>query len=185
MENTSTNITFFQTLIPALLTAVITILGFIITYNGTTRTFKQEVQKEKVSLFLGKVESLPMQIQELMNDILDKQGTESYLQRFKAIMAQLFAYGSKDAIKLTASMQELNYKIAETPDSVEKNKLIAYYILLICQIKYDLTGIEISPQYWYRLRLKDYASMRQSLDKANNEIVDELGLQSFLRIQVL
>jgi len=78
-------------------------------------------------------------------------------------------------------MQELNYSLAANPDKADKNMLIAYYILLLCQVKYDLTGIEINPEFWYRMRLKDYSKMKPSLDKATNEIVKRLELSSFLR----
>lgn len=80
-------------------------------------------------------------------------------------------------------MQELNYELNGNLESAEKNKIIAYYILLICQIKYDLTGIEINPQYWYRMRLTDYKKTQTALDKANNDVVNGLSLSKFLLIK--
>ena len=63
------------------------------------------------------------------------------------------------------------------------NDIIAYYILLLCQVKYDLTGIKINPQYWFRMRLTDYQKLKDNLNSANNKIVKELKLDKFLKIE--
>lgn len=68
------------------------------------------------------------------------------------------------------------------PKGEDKNKIIVYYILLICQVKYDLTGIEINPEYWYGMRLTDYAKIKFNLDEVNNDVVKRLKLQKFLYI---
>lgn len=54
--------------------------------------------------------------------------------------------------------------------------------LMLCQIKYDLTGIEISPEYWYRMRFTGYKIMKPELDELNNNIVKDLKLNPFLKI---
>ena len=64
---------------------------------------------------------------------------------FKELMSLIFAYGSKEAIMLMTNMQQL----------------IPYSILLLCQMKYNLTGIKINPEYWFRMRLSDCSSMEK------------------------
>ena len=49
-------------------------------------------------------------------------------------------------------------------------------------MKYDLTGVEINPEFWYRMRLTDYSALKDELDRITNEIVERLNLQPFLRI---
>lgn len=98
-------------------------------------------------------------------------------------MSKIFAYGTKEAITIVSSMQRQNYSLQENSDSKIKSRLIAYYVLLVCQIKYDLTGIEITPEYWYNMKLTDYPNRKSELDKANNNIVKELNLPNFLIIK--
>lgn len=171
------------------ITALVTIIGFVVTYFLNRRNFREEVKKQKVNLNLEKMAELPFKIQALMETILDKQKSKKadadreLLASFKELMTLLFAYGSKDAIVLVTNMQEMNYSLSANPDGVDKNELIAYYILLLCQVKYDLTEIEINPQFWYRMRLTDYAKMKQNLDAATNRIIKRLELSSFLKVK--
>lgn len=80
---------------------------------------------------------------------------------FKELMSLIFAYGSKEAIMLMTNMQQLNYRIADHSADADNMELIPYYILLLCQMKYNLTGIKINPEYWFRMRLSDYSSMEK------------------------
>lgn len=42
-------------------------------------------------------------------------------------------------------MQKENYSNAENPERVNRYKVMSLYILVATQIKYDVTGIIISP----------------------------------------
>lgn len=165
------------------ITAGVTILGFVVTYFLNKRNFKAEVDKQKLNIHLDKIAEIPYKIQELMDIIIEKKSDKTILSKFKELMTSIFAYGSKDAIALIANMQELNYSLAHNTDRPDKNKVIAYYILLLCQVKYDLTGIEINPEFWYRMRINDYSSKQNSFVPANNEIVKQLQLKNFLLIK--
>lgn len=174
-------------ILAACIPAVVTIIGFVVTYFLNKRNFKEEVNKAKVNATLEKISDLPYKILTLMDTMLQKNKTKSNeqtnLKSFQEIMSLTFAYGSKEAIMIVSSMQETNYLLAKEPDKVDKNKMIAYYILLACQVKYDLTGIKINPEYWYRMRMTDYKAMKENLDKATNKIVYELQLESFLLVK--
>lgn len=50
-------------------------------------------------------------------------------------------------------------------------ELIAMYILLATQIKYDVTGIIVSPEKWYEMRMNDYEINREKMRLANNNVV--------------
>ncbi len=172
-----------KNILPACITAIITVVGFIVTYFLNKRNFKEEVNRQKVNIHLDKIADLPFKIQSLLDTILEKKGNApTLLPLFRELMQSIFAYGTKEAISLVTNLQELNYLVASNPESMDKQKVIAYYILLLCQVKYDLTGIEINPEYWYRMRLTDYAKTKSSLNGATNEIVKKLDLKSFLHI---
>lgn len=169
-------------IISACITAFVTISGFIVTYFLNKRNFKEEINKQKVNINLDKIADLPYKIQNLMDTMLDKKNDRAMVSAFKDLVSLIFAYGSKEAIKIVTSMQEMNYLVAANPESVDKNTVMVYYILLLCQVKYDLTGIEINPEYWYRMRLTDYTKMKDFLDQENNKIVKRLVLHEFLYI---
>lgn len=164
-----------------LLQAVLTLFGFALTYNLNRRNVKEEINKLKTNFLLDKVSDLPYEIQQLLDGAIE--GRKDIVAEFKKLIKKIFAYGSKEAIALTTNMQELNYRLAKEPNSAEKNTVIAYYILLLCQVKYDLTGTKISPQYWYRLRFVEYGKIKMGFDEANNKIVKQLGLSSFLLVK--
>ena len=184
MDNLSGNVSFLQSLIPAIITAIITIIGFTVTYILTRRTFIEETRKQKLSIFLEKMESIPIDILELMDDILDMQNQSSFPKKFKSILLHIFAYGSKESVKIAVFLQELNFKLNLRSDPYEQKKVVVYLLLLICQIKYDLTNVEVNPQYWLRMKMKDYTQAKTSWDKAINDAVDEIALPSFMKISL-
>lgn len=173
-------------ILAACIPAVVTIIGFVVTYFLNKRNFKEEVNKAKVNTTLEKISDLPYKILTLMDTMLQKdkvKGQEQFnLKSFQEIMSLTFAYGSKEAIAIVSSIQEANYLLSNEPSKIDKNEIMAYYILLACQVKYDLTGIKINPEYWYRMRITDYKKMKKDLDKATNRVVNKLQLDDFLSI---
>lgn len=176
-------------ILAACIPAVVTIIGFAVTYFLNKRNFKEEVNKTKVNTALDKISELPYKIFVLMELMLQTQKPENYEQirckMYQEIVNTTFSYGSKEAIMIVSSMQETRNLLSSDPGEVEKNKTanIAYYAILSCQVKYDLTGIKICPEYWYRMRLPNYKEMKSNLDTETNRIVRELQLQEFLSIK--
>ena len=166
--------------------ALVTIGGFLVTYFLNKRNFKEELRKQKSNIQLDKISELPVMIQTVLKEFSDSGDVQKALSEFKILVVNIFAYGSIDAIALSADMQESTYQARGTDKSKDiktKYKPIAYYILLLCQIKYDLTGIEVNPEYWYRINFTDYAKTKLEFKKINNDIVTRLNLQNFLFIQ--
>jgi len=161
--------------------SVVTIIGFIVTYFLNQRNLKEEINKQKSNIYLAKIADMPFEIITLIDYILDKKDFD-IIPKIKEIMSSVFAYGSKEAILIMANMQELAYSVASDSNKTDRYRQVAYYILLVCQIKYDLTGIKINPEYWYRIRIKDYIAMKPQLHVINNDIVENLNLEAFLRI---
>lgn len=53
---------------------------------------------------------------------------------------------------------------------------------MAAQIKFDVTGIYVNPEVWFRMRLTDYEKNRDEIKKANNQLVKELDLSYKLKI---
>lgn len=108
-------------IITAIVTGIISIIGFVVTYNSMKKNFKNELEKENY----------------------EKSGTDHF----------------------------------------EKYRAISLYTLLATQIKYDVTGIAVSPEFWLQMKLNDYSANKSEFKKANNLIVKELNLKSEFKIK--
>jgi len=170
------------TILTILIPASVTIGGLAINYMLTKRNFHEEVSKYKVNIRLEKTAELPHEIQLLIDDITRKTSrnnqkiNQTDVLKYQKILSAIFSYCSKEAIALAADMQ--NYFVSDSSQNADKT--VPYLVLLLCQIKFDITGIEINPDFWYKMRLSDYKDLKDKYATINNEIVDKLGLnQSF------
>ena len=164
-----------------IITPSITIIGFIINIVLTRSDLKKQLSKKKSEITLEKLSEVPLEILDLLNSIFEKK--KDILDKFKKLTSKIFAYGSEDAIKILATMQQYLYNKDKYDEDDDKYLIICYNILLLCQVRYDLTGIKISPEYWYKMRLTDYNVMSQNLIKSTNTIVEFLNLEEFLMIR--
>ena len=77
-------------------------------------------------------------------------------------------------------MQRINYRNADNADAPieEKYRVMTLLSLLISQIKYDLTGEVINPEFWFIMKIKDYYSsnINKTICQLINQDVDELNL---------
>ena len=162
-------------------TSIISVIGFIVTYKSMKRNFKEELEKEKTSIHIEKMSSIPYEILKLMDNIMQTGGKGDLLNDFTSLMDTIYAYGSKEAIKIAATMQKENYTLRNTV-SFNKYRAISMYILLATQIKSDVTGIRVSPELWLEMKITDYANNKDEFKKVNNDIVRELKLGSSLCI---
>lgn len=179
LQQNSMSLEMFKVLVPS----IITIIGFLINILITKNSIKEEVVKKKTDIALEKLSDVPFEILELLDNILAKKAIDYTLQSFKKLTSKIFSYGSEDAIKIVSAMQQHNY--ISLGKNINDYKVMCYYILLCCQIKYDLTGIEICPGYWFKLKINDYKKKYKDINDANNEIVSELNLKNFLIIKNL
>ena len=54
------------------------------------------------------------------------------------------------------------YEKAKTKQ-FEKYRAISLYTLLATQIKYDVTGIAVSPEFWLQMKLNDYSVSKSEI----------------------
>lgn len=162
----------------AIITILITILGFIITYFLNQSSFRDEVKKDKLSRTAEEIKSLPFDICQMMDAMI---GGKLSVEQYSAILSKVLAYGSKDAVSLAVKMQQLSYKMKEAPKE-ERFIIMATYALLITQLKYDLTSEIISPESWFQLRLTDYNALQSQMKGYINDLVDELNVNRAFKV---
>lgn len=164
-------------------TSIISIIGFVVTYKSMKRNFRQELEKEKTSIHIEKMADIPYEILKLMDNMTKKAGGVDFLNDFNSLMDTIYAYGSKEAIKIAATMQKENYTM-ENIEMFDKYRAISMYVLLATQIKCDVTGIRVSPELWLEMKIKDYTNNHNGFKEANNRIVEELKLEKSFLIQL-
>lgn len=159
-------------LISAMIPALISIIGFIATNRSVKRDFKNEILKQRNEIALNKMATMPMRILELLGTIIETGGQNEELAKgFDGFMNEVYAYGSENAIALISKIQKDNMFFGDNVVDRNLYELIAMYILLATQIKYDVTGIIVSPEKWYEMRMNDYEINREKMRLANNNVV--------------
>lgn len=160
-----------------IVTVGITIIGFVVTYLGTRKNFKDEVIKNKLQVNADSMKELPYQIIQMMNRANTQKPAPAVLEKeLSEVLSKILAYGSKNAIAIAARMQQQLYKAAHEAEIQRQWEVLVLYSLLITQIKYDLSSEIISPESWFELKMTDYKNYRAEIKKDINLIINELQL---------
>lgn len=172
-------------LITAVVSGIISIIGFIITNLSMRNSFKNELIKQRDSIALEKMATMPFEVLDLMERMMKaKNGwneTEE-LDNFKNMMNEIYSYGSEKAISLVALMQKENYAANGDAGKMDKFRIMSSYVLLATQIKFDVTGTYVNPELWFKMRLTDYEKNKIEIKEANNNLVNELNLSDKMKI---
>lgn len=172
-------------LITTLITGIISIVGFIITYASMKKSFTNELKKQRDSVALEKMATMPFDVLTLLDEIINSAKTNTNgvncsmnttLNQFTEIMNKIYSYGSQDAITIVATIQKENYATRENTNQFDQYRMISLFILLANQIKYDVTEIAVCPKLWFEMRMTDYTTNKAQFINANNIIVQELKL---------
>lgn len=200
-------------IITAVVTSIISIIGFIVTNASMRKSFKNELMKHRDSVALEKMATIPYEtldfyditvklgrtdkemkkyvgnnltrqqiIEKKKLDEEKKQLDTQLLERMNYLYNTIYAYGSPTAIKIVSKMQSTNYVLGENATEEEKLKILAYMILLASQVKKDVTAVVVNPKYWLQMRITDYHINHERMDKAINQVVDELKLDKKFKI---
>lgn len=162
-------------IIPAVASGIISIIGFIVTNNSMKKNFRNELLRQRDTIALEKMATMPFEILTFLDKSLKPQEAEDQLNQFNKILNTIYSYGSADAIKIAALMQHENYTALDTHEC-NSYRTTAIYVLLATQIKYDITGIAISPDLWFQMRVREYTTSCDELRAATNQLIDELKL---------
>lgn len=173
-------------IITALVTGIISIIGFIATNMSMRKNFKNELIKQRDSIALEKMATMPFEVLDLMDRMAKAKkvwNENEELNNFNKMMNEIYSYGSEKAISLVAFMQKENYAANGDVSKMDKFRLMSSYVLLATQIKFDVTGTYVNPELWFEMRITDYEKNRIEFKKANNKLVNELGLSDKMIIK--
>lgn len=174
-------------IITAIVTGIISIIGFIVTNLSMRKSFKNELIQQRDSLALEKMATMPFRVLDLMDRMREAKrngwNEKKEFDNFQNIMNEIYSYGSVEAISLVALMQQENYAASGNPNKMNKFRVMSSYVLLATQIKFDVTGTYVNPELWFRMRLTDFEKNRDDIKKENNKLVDELNLNCKMKIK--
>ena len=100
-------------IITAIVTGIISIIGFVVTYNSMKKNFKNELEKEKTSVHIEKMSTMPYFILELLEKMNKSQGQGDILNDFISLMNTVYAYGSEKAILIMKKRKRSSLKNIE------------------------------------------------------------------------
>jgi hypothetical protein len=159
-----------------ILTILVTILGFIVTYFLNKQNYKNEIIKFKKNSMVDSMKEIPFELCELMYSIQKGGDNGSYVQKLATIYNKIIAYGSVDSLKITSKLQQVAYQNAKSKGKIDFS-ILCLSSLLITQLKYDMSSEVVSPEYWFIIKISDYnAEMKESIKSDTNRFIDELAL---------
>lgn len=170
--------------------SLVTIIGFFINYKLLTKEKNLDIYKYKNEEQIKRLIDIPTDILFYIDcymKLLAKCDIDR--ERFGEVKEHIFnhvlCYGSEDAVKILLYFKHLLIQGIDDEVSVNTSQLIAPLVLLLMQIKYDITNVKTSPKVWY----VDFMSQKlletnlyEKSVKEINEIVDLLDLKDFLKI---
>lgn len=163
--------------------AVISIIGFVVTIKTMKSNFQHEILKQKADVQLEKMAPIPYQLLELLqvmingerNEIFEYGKSKNIQSELNYLLSTIFAYGSAEAIRIIALMQKENYENIGSKNR-DLFRGMSLFVLAVVQIRYDITGKIVSPEYWFQMKITDYSDNTDRIKKANNDLVKELEL---------
>ena len=180
------------TIISVIISSIISIVGFRVTYYSMKQSFQNELKRNRDTLALDNMSKIPYRVLSLFDEMIEinslknnkdkERKQEENLKNFKEIMNIIYSYGSKESIKIVSLMQKENYEAAVTQINQNEYRTMAIFVLLATQIKYDVTSVAVSPRYWFVMKLKDFDSQQNRLSEATNKLIGELGLDDNFRM---
>lgn len=161
--------------------AGISIIGFSLTIFLTTRSVKTEIKKQKTTLALDEMVKIPSKILDIFNSMVikGKKNIPELTESLSKIYSTIFAYGSIESIRVVSALQQEGY--LSEKGQIEKNayRILSLYILLVTQIKYDVTGVYVSPSYYFKMKMSDYDTTKEEYSSAVKSLVKELELSNY------
>lgn len=119
-------------IITAVVTGFISIIGFIVTNLSMRKNFKNELIKQRDSIALEKMSTMPFEVLDLMDRMIKANNGrigKTELDSFKKMMNSIYSYGSERAISLVALMQEENYAANGDSSKLDKFRVMSLYVL--------------------------------------------------------
>ena len=172
--------------------SLVTLLGFFITFIINQKEHVHNLQKVKSEKQLSDLYGVQKDVFRFIDMLCysiayPENKPEGFDELQEKINSLIICSGSEDAVKLIVYVRNLIFSSRDDEINLSSRYLIAAYVLLAMQIKYDTTGIKTSPEVWYVGKFTTQKMLKQGnfydeSKKAINKIVDDLKLNSFMRI---
>lgn len=172
-----------------IITPVITIIGFVISYRMITKQKELAVQQQKNEWQREKLASIYEDILDMIEEIqltvanlnID---TKKYHEREKRINNTIICYGTKNVVKIWNHYKFITYRCQDDKIELDVMQVMASLVLLVMQIKYDITDIKTPAKVLYvgftTEKLKKTGFYSGSMEEVS-KIVKLLHLPSFLK----
>lgn len=157
---------FFVENIGIIISSLITIVGFLVTYFLNRKNFIDELNKFKSNKSIELMQDVPHNLVQLL-DLLKTNPSEA-VQLQNNTLLTICAYGSKDAAIIAEQLMQNTYSGFKNPIDA-----IAYIALLISQVKFDITGYVVLPTSWLKIKIKDYSKSSENIIDSINKIIDD------------
>ena len=170
--------------------SLVTIIGFFINYRLIKKEKLMDTYVQKNKEQLKKLIEIPKEILLYINCyMLLLENREIDKERFEkakeSILDSILCYGSEEAVKILVYFQKRLYQGIDDQFSVNSVQIIAPLVLLLMQVKYDITDVKTSPKVWYvnftSEKMLETGFYKKSV-KEVNRIVDTIGLDDLLKI---
>ena len=175
-------------LISTIITGIITIIGFAVTYFSMRRNFKNELQKQHKEVIVEKlsdssdkfVKAIRICSNALSDNTLsvDDNGKvnidPNLFDQFDAAVAELILYGTDDMINVMYYASKKGSSIL--PLKHRLVLVISAFLLVFAMIRHEFTGVLTNPDNYFMIVISSYEEYFDLFKEYTNEIVTELKL---------
>ena len=148
----------------------------IITLGIVSKMINTELKKKKNEIQLKNLEKA-LELLAMSSRIVEEENN-------KMILSKVLELGSETSINIATEFKKKGLKINNFEEL--NYDFLAYYPILFCQIKFELTQIKVNPLSFYLLTFSNEYLTDVELEKykkANNLVVKNLKLNDFLTIK--
>lgn len=186
--NTGISDEIMGVLFSTIITGIITIIGFVITYFSMKNNFKNELHKQNNIIKVEKLSDLSDKflkaIRECSNALADESLSDddhgnlkvdkNFFDQYDAAVADLILYGTDEMINVMYFATRMESSIAS-----KKHRLIliiATLMLIFTMLRREFTDAMTNPENYFMIIIGNYVGYGDLYKKYNNEIVAGLEL---------
>lgn len=179
-----------QVILEVAIPSIVTIIGFWINFEMIQKEKKLDAynykNEEQIKELINIPRKILLYIENYMllieNESIDKKEFDKVKD---SIFDTILCYGSDDAVKILVYYEKILYQGIDDGSVISSVQIIAPLVLLLMQVKYDITNIKTSPRVWYvkfsSQKMQEDGFYEKSVNEINN-IVEYLKLSDFLKI---
>lgn len=171
--------------------STVTLVGFYLVYRfnlkQTEYKNKTEYKLRQCNELLEKIISVIDAFNKKIAQASDEDSNFNLHETMNEVRFLVTCFGSLNALKIMKYIDQLIYMGIDDEEEIPSDRINAAFVVLLMQIRYDITGIKSSPALWYvgeftsKIMMKNSNYIEDSFNYIN-QIVLELKLPSFLKV---